>query len=74
MNQNALNSNNSHGSARIMVPEICQRLALGPRTVYGLLEARIIPSIRVGKRWVIARYAYEKWGKKLWNENNARCS
>jgi excisionase family DNA binding protein len=48
---------NGRGSARITVPEICRRLALGERAVYGLLEAKIIPAIRVGKRWVIARYA-----------------
>jgi excisionase family DNA binding protein len=50
-------------SARIQVPEICQRLELGKNAVYGLLEAKVIPAIRVGNRWVIARYAYEQWEK-----------
>jgi excisionase family DNA binding protein len=60
---------NSKGSARILVPEICERLALGPRAVYALLEAHIIPSIRVGNRWVIARYAYEQWEKDFGHRN-----
>jgi len=51
---------NSRGAARIQVPEICRRLALGERAVYALLDAKIIPAIRVGRRWVIARYAYER--------------
>lgn len=57
------NQLNSNGSARIQVPEICHRLALGRQAVYGLLERNVIPSIRVGKRWVIARWAYENWEK-----------
>lgn len=64
------NLNHSRGAARIQVPEICERLALGERAVYGLLEAKIIPSIRVGKRWVIARYAYEQW-EKTFGQHNA---
>jgi excisionase family DNA binding protein len=51
------------------VPEICERLALGRRAVYGLLEARIIPAIRVGSRWVIARAAYEQWEKTFGQRN-----
>ena len=61
---------NGRGSARITGSEICQRLALGERAVYALLDARIIPAIRVGKRWVIARYAYEQW-EKTFGQNNA---
>ena len=53
------------GSARISVPEICERLGMGRRAVYGLLEAKVIPSIRVGSRWVIARHAYEEWEKSF---------
>lgn len=52
-------------SARIQVPEICRRLELGRRSVYGLLEAKIIPAMRVGHRWVVARYAYEEWEKNF---------
>ena len=60
---------NGNWSARIQVPEICRRLELGRRAVYGLLEAKIIPSIRVGNRWVIARYAYEEWEKTFGQRN-----
>lgn len=67
-----MNNENSrgNGTARIQVPEICARLALGKNAVYGLLQARIIPAIRVGNRWVIARYAYEEW-EKYFGQRNA---
>jgi excisionase family DNA binding protein len=64
------NEINGNGSARIQVPEICQRLQLGKNAVYGLLEARIIPAIRVGNRWVIARYAYQEWEKYFGARNS----
>jgi excisionase family DNA binding protein len=48
-------------SARISVPEIAQRLRIGRLTVYAMLEKRIIPAIRLGRRWIITRYAYEQW-------------
>ena len=60
---------NGNGSARILVPEICDRLQLGRRAVYGLLEAKIIPSIRVGVRWVISRRAYEEWERSFGKHN-----
>jgi excisionase family DNA binding protein len=56
--------------ARIQVAEICKRLQLGERAVYGLLEAKMIPAIRIGHRWVIARYAYEEW-EKYFGQRNA---
>jgi hypothetical protein len=58
-----MTSETRRGSARIQVPEICERLALGHQAVYGLLEAKIIPAIRLKRRWVIARAAYEEWEK-----------
>ena len=48
-------------SKRITVEEIARRLGVGEQTVYRMLEARQIPAIRVGKRWIIRRYAYEHW-------------
>jgi len=47
--------------ARITVDEIAQRLALGRLAVYALLERGSIPAIRLGRRWIITRYAYENW-------------
>jgi len=47
--------------ARITVPEIARRLGIGRMAVYALLEQRIIPTIRLGRRWIITRHAYEQW-------------
>ena len=48
-------------SSRISVPEIAQRLAIGRLAVYTMLEQGIIPGIRLGRRWIIPRHAYERW-------------
>jgi excisionase family DNA binding protein len=49
------------GSARVAVPEIARRLGVGRLSVYALLEEGIIPSIRLGRRWIVTRQAYEQW-------------
>jgi excisionase family DNA binding protein len=46
---------------RIKVPEIAMRLDIGPQAVYSLLEKKIIPAIRLGRRWIITRHAYDQW-------------
>jgi excisionase family DNA binding protein len=48
-------------SARMTVPEVAQRLGLGRGAVYAMLEQGIIPGIRLGRRWIITRHAYEQW-------------
>jgi excisionase family DNA binding protein len=48
-------------SSRISVPEISQRLEIGRLAVYALLEQGIMPGIRLGRRWIITRNAYEQW-------------
>jgi excisionase family DNA binding protein len=48
-------------SSRMTVPEIAGRLAVGEMAVYRMLEEKIIPAVRVGKRWVVTRKAFEKW-------------
>ena len=48
-------------SGRISVPEIAERLDIGRLTVYAMLEQRILPGIRLGRRWIVTRYAYEHW-------------
>jgi excisionase family DNA binding protein len=48
-------------SSRISIPEIAGRLSLGRMAVYQLLESRKIPAIRLGRRWIVTRYAYEQW-------------
>ena len=48
-------------SARITVTEIAHRLNIGRLAVYAMLEHGIIPAIRLGRRWLITRRAYEDW-------------
>ena len=47
--------------SRISVPEISQRLNIGRLAVYALLEQGVMPGIRLGRRWIITRNAYEQW-------------
>ena len=46
---------------RLTVIEIAERLAIGKMAVYRMLEDGIIPAIRLGKRWIVTRCAYEEW-------------
>lgn len=48
-------------SGRISVPEIAKRLGIGRLAVYAMLKQRIIPGIRLGRRWIVTRHAYEQW-------------
>jgi excisionase family DNA binding protein len=41
--------------------EVAQRLHVGTRAVYCMLEQGILPGIRLGKRWLITRHAYDEW-------------
>lgn len=45
----------------IQIPEIARRLGIGRLKVYAMLEAKVIPGIRFGRKWIITRYAYEQW-------------
>ena len=47
--------------ARMTVEEIAQRLDLGRLAVYTMLEQGIIPAIRLGRRWIVTRHAFENW-------------
>jgi excisionase family DNA binding protein len=46
---------------RMSASEIARRLTIGRLAVYALLEQGIIPGIRLGRRWIITRHAYEHW-------------
>ena len=46
---------------RMSVEEIARRLDVGRLAVYAMLEGGIIPGVRVGRRWIVTRYAYEEW-------------
>jgi excisionase family DNA binding protein len=48
-------------SNRISVGEIARRLEIGRLAVYSMLEQGIMPGIRLGRRWIITRHAYEQW-------------
>jgi excisionase family DNA binding protein len=47
--------------SRISVPEIALRLDIGRLAVYAMLEQGIMPGVRLGRRWIITRHAYEQW-------------
>jgi len=46
---------------RLPIPEIARRLAIGKMAVYEMLERGILPGIRLGRRWIVTRQAYEHW-------------
>jgi excisionase family DNA binding protein len=48
-------------SNRMCVQEIAGRLNIGRLAVYAMLEQGIMPGIRLGRRWIITRHAYEQW-------------
>lgn len=48
-------------TARMTVDEIAHRLSLGRLAIYALLEQGQIPAIRLGRRWIITRFAYDAW-------------
>jgi excisionase family DNA binding protein len=45
------------------VEEIARRLAIGERAVYAMLEQGILPGIRLGRRWIVTRSAFDQWEK-----------
>ena len=47
--------------ARMTVEEIARRLDIGRLAVYTMLEQGIIPAIRLGRRWIVTRHAFEDW-------------
>ena len=48
-------------SSRMPIPEIAERLSVGRIAVYTMLEQGIIPAIRLGRRWIVTRHAFENW-------------
>ena len=45
------------------IPEIACRLNVGRMAVYAMLEQGLLPGIRVGRRWIGTRAAFEAWEK-----------
>ena len=48
-------------SSRMSIPEIANRLSVGRIAVYTMLEQGIIPAVRLGRRWIVTRHAFENW-------------
>jgi len=43
------------------VEEIARQLDIGRLAVYTMLEQGILPGVRVGRRWIITRHAFESF-------------
>ena len=56
---------------RMSVEEIARRLGIGRLAVYAMLERGIMPGIRLGRRWIITRQAYEQWERTCGTGNAA---
>jgi excisionase family DNA binding protein len=50
-----------NSSSRISIPEIAKHLSIGRLAVYSMLEQGILPGVRLGRRWIVTRQAYEQW-------------
>jgi len=48
-------------SSRISVSEIARRLNIGRLAVYTMLQQGIMPGLRLGRRWLVTRHAYQQW-------------
>jgi excisionase family DNA binding protein len=48
-------------ATRMTVDEIARRLDIGRLAVYAMLEQGIIPAVRLGRRWIVTRHAFENW-------------
>lgn len=43
------------------VVQVAHGLGIGRMAVYAMLEDGLLPGIRVGRRWIITRHAYNQW-------------
>jgi excisionase family DNA binding protein len=57
----SINSTEPVQANRMSVEEIARRLDIGRLAVYAMLDRGILPGIRLGRRWIITRHAYEEW-------------
>jgi excisionase family DNA binding protein len=46
---------------RMTPKDVAERLNVGARAVYTMLEQGVLPGIRLGRRWIVTRHAYEDW-------------
>ena len=61
-------------SGRMSIPEIANRLSVGRVAVYTMLEQGIIPAVRLGRRWIVTRHAFENWERTCGVRMAARSS
>ena len=47
--------------SRMSVSEISRRLNIGRLAVYMMLEQGLLPGIRLRRRWIITRHAFDQW-------------
>jgi excisionase family DNA binding protein len=47
----------------MLIPEIARRLGVGRLGVYAMLEQGLLPGIRLGRRWIVTRAAFDSWEK-----------
>ena len=62
--------NGNRPSNRMSVDEIARRLDIGRLAVYAMLEQGILPGIRLGRRWIVTRHAYEEWERTCGTRSN----
>ena len=47
--------------SRISAEEIMEDLGLGRERVYRMLKSKIIPNVKLGRTFLVTRFAYENW-------------
>ena len=54
------------------IPEIARRLGIGRLAVYAMLEQGLLPGIRLGRRWIVTRPAFDAWEKTCGTRTGAQ--
>ena len=58
--------------SRMTIPEIASRLDIGRLAVYAMLEQGLLPGIRLGRRWIVTRHAFESWERTCGMRGDAK--
>jgi excisionase family DNA binding protein len=48
-------------ASTISIVEIARRLGVGRLSVYRMLHEHMLPGVRIGRKWIVTRYAYSQW-------------
>jgi excisionase family DNA binding protein len=57
-------------ATRMSIPEIARLLRVGRLSVYAMLEDGILPGVRLGRRWIVTRQAFEQWERTCGMRSN----